>query len=199
MVNPQDFVQVNVQHELQVYDRSLMTMRSEHILHLRARRPSRFFERTFSWSGTGIEKDPKVRSGKDALGHATHRLHGPLVRNGEERIYLIDLGRRLKPGEEEIVEVEQWFIDAGRTFQPFLGHTARIGCEGIDLRVRLPDSLKAQVHEERRRPGVHMPYRREPLLPMDRPGNHGYHDYKVNVSDPEPGVNMRIAWRVESV
>ena len=106
-----DFLRTHAEHQLEVMDRQCMTIRTRHKLTLEARRTSRFFQRPYTWTGSGIEKDPEIISGSDDLGHATHRLHGPIIRSGTKRIFIIDLGREYQSGETVEVEFKQTLLD----------------------------------------------------------------------------------------
>ncbi|TDO14928.1 hypothetical protein EV580_3066 [Mycobacterium sp. BK086] len=188
------FEYLSVAHEMLVVDESSMTIITNHTVHVRALRAERFFERIYCWTGSGVEKDPKVLSKLDDLGHV-HKLHGPVIRNGSERIYLIDLGRRLAEGEEEIIEFEHTFVDVGRTFVPFLGHRAKPGLRDLQLRVLLPDKDRRSVRKECWREGSQHPYQIEMAdpSPCERNGV-TYHAYEFRRDRPEPGDRYRLTW-----
>lgn len=191
------FQQVVIAHELIVVDSQSRTIKSKHTFHIKAARPARFFERVFEWTGSGLEKDPIVTSGVDERKHQHHRLHGPVLKNGMERHYLVDLGRTLEAGDEEVVCLEQTFIDVRGTFEPILSQTIRSGCDEIDLRVHLPSSLRFEVTVEERPKGVELASSIEPIEPDLNPtiGIPGYTTYRLLRRAPAKGMNYGICWK----
>lgn len=184
----------SVEHALEIQDVSSRTIRSLHTWHLVSHRPSRFFERRYEWTGTGIEKDPLVLSGKDPLGHARHRLHGPVIRDGITRIYLVDLGRTCAIGEEELVQVEHLFVDVEGTFRPFLTHKANEGCEEIRLRVAMPLEIATVVRSDMIPNGSTTPLSSDVMAPTALGGRMNLYEYTYHIRTPILGTTYRITW-----
>lgn len=131
-----------VEHQLEVVDRSSTTFRSEHKFSIEATLPSRFFIRDFFWTGSGQEKEPvpEVVSEIDTWGFPIHRIHGPLVREGNSRILIVDLGRTIGIGEKELVHFRHRMKDLEGTFRPFfkVKPSSKIR-DSLVLRVVLPE------------------------------------------------------------
>lgn len=142
------FRQVDVMHSLEFVDDSLLTIRHEAHYVLEATRPERFFRRRFTWTGGGIEKSPELKSGRDSSGYQRQRVHGPLIREGEERLLLIDLGREFETGESVELGLRQTFIDVDASMEPRLGYLVQEGCNRVELRVAFPESLDVAVKRQ---------------------------------------------------
>lgn len=189
----------HVYHTMHALDVSLMTVRTRHRFDLLAIRRERFFERRVDWTGSGIEKDPQILSGKDALGHSRHQLHGPVIRDGITRIMLIDLGRRLEPGDREVVEIEHTFIDVERTLKPFLGAFAREGTKTVTLSLILPDKFVGTVRSEKHPPDSKLPISQEFVQPeVCMLDGIPYRQYVLKEPDAQPGSNYRLSWNAKS-
>jgi hypothetical protein len=176
-----------------------MTFSTTHRYELEALMGGRFFERRYNWTGAGIEKTPIIESGRDVLGHAHHRLHGPVIYEGQWRILLVDLGRDVAPGERESVEIKHTFIDTAGTFQPFLGHTVHsdpeLVPEKLVLEVQLHKTMKRDVRWEVRRAGVSTRLSSGPLTGQD--GLYTWNIPDKNVTEIKPGHYYRIDWNRE--
>ncbi|MBY3102240.1 hypothetical protein HFO69_31830 [Rhizobium laguerreae] len=129
-------------HHLEVVDRASMTFRSEHRFLLEATVPSRFFHHGYFWTGSGAEREtmPEVVSEIDDWGFPQHRIHGPLIVEGDARILVVDLGRTLSPGEQTTVHFRHRMKDLKNTFKPMLQVRPSSSVrEEITLKVTLPN------------------------------------------------------------
>lgn len=194
-----DFFRVRAEHQLEILDRKCTTLRTRHKLTLQAQRKSRFYQRAYIWTGSGIEKDPEIISGRDDLGHATHKLHGPVIRSGTRRLFIIDLGRDYHPGETVEVEFKHTLLDLENKMTPFLGQDATTGCQSLKLTVLIPSSFNATAW--RRSSHVSNPdiatYQAS-LPPLRHPSKFADTDsFTWTIANPEVGYNYRITWKVE--
>lgn len=139
------FTKARVAHTLEVLDDSCTTFRSEHIFLIRAELRSRFFLRRFKWTGSDDEEEPELETTYDKWGHPTQRVHGPVIREGQWRIVVVDLGRALEIGEEDNLHFRHRLRDLNGKFEPFLGHSPKPGTQHINLKVVLPESLSKDV------------------------------------------------------
>lgn len=134
-----------VHHSLEVLDDNSTTFRSDHSFTVEAEIPSRFFVRSYRWTGTDETDTPELDSAYDIWGHPVQRLHGPVIREGQTRIVLVDLGRTLQVGEIERIRIRHSLRDFGKSFQPRLGRQARPGLQQLTLTVTLPAPLADNV------------------------------------------------------
>jgi len=136
-------------HHLEVVDRRSTTFRSEHTFRIQAEVESRFFVRDYYWTGSGVEteKPPEVVSEVDKWGLPFHRMHGPLLVEGNFRIMVVDLGRTLGVGEEETVGFRHQMKDLAGTFQPFfrIKPSTQVR-DTLTLRLTLPDWQGLKCH-----------------------------------------------------
>jgi hypothetical protein len=189
------FRHVRVFHALEFVDIDLRTARNLASFDLEALRPERFFRRSYSWSGVGVEKPPQVLSGRDPLGHAHHRVHGPVLRSGDDRLYLVDLGRTFEQGETESLQLQQTFIDTEGTLKPFLGCTARPGCQHLQLQVIFPNHVQLQVKAETRHRGSRTPIEVSILSSTQERKTGGIRQvFTFETTNPTSGTNFRISW-----
>lgn len=191
------FTRREVAHHLQVMDDSAMTIHSTHSYVLVADRATRFFQRRYEWTGSGVETEPEVLSGIDQLGHRTHRIHGPIVHEaGGDRLLLLDIGRTMQKGDTESVAISHKFVDTGSTFKPFMGHLAYNGCKQITIAVSLPQGLSADVEfEVRSEKGASHPKEREPLAGIEEVDDRlVLSRYEKVIQKPVPGEYYSIVW-----
>lgn len=145
---------IAVWHEMRVLDASAMTIHTRHRYDLRCIATTRFFQRRFTWTGTGIEAQPVIEPAEDEAGHRMHNLHGPVIREGNNRnLMVVDLGRTLDVGDEVSVEMSHRFVDTGGKFVRYVGQKAPAGMRSLDLRLLLPPALPAQVRSARQSDG----------------------------------------------
>ncbi len=184
-------------HRLRVVDMSGMTIRTWHRFELEAKLPTRFFERRSRWTGHGVEKPPNVSSVRSDMQTKRHRLHGPILREGEWRIMLIDLGRTLEKNDTETVAFSQLYIDAQGSFKPFLGATAKDGTRHLELVVELPLSYRGDVYFDTRKPGESSLESRDKLVPGPSvgkgEGDVSYQLYRQTLR-VKSGWYYQIAW-----
>ena len=138
----------DVEHQLEIVDRRATTFRSEHTFVIEALVPSRFFPRTYFWTGSGVEKEqvPEVISDIDAWGLPKQRIHGPLIVEGSSRTLIVDLGRTIEKKEKETVKFRHKMRDLNGTFEPRLGvHPSTQVKNRIELRVIIPDWTDLRV------------------------------------------------------
>lgn len=139
------FAKVRVAHTLEVLDDSCTTFRSEHVFLLRAELRSRFFLRRYKWTGSDDDQEPELETTYDKWGHPTERIHGPVIREGQWRIVVVDLGRSLEVGEERTLHFRHRLKDLNGKFEPYLGHSPKPGTQHISLKVILPPSMSREV------------------------------------------------------
>ena len=138
----------NVDHRLEVVDRSATTFRSEHYFDMKAREPSRFFIREYGWTGSGMasEQVPELVTGIDKWGFPLQRVHGPVVIENNLRILVIDLGRTISKGERVEVRFKHKMKDLSNTFQSRLSFAPSRKIRGtLKLSVSLPDWKQLRV------------------------------------------------------
>ena len=141
------FTWLSVSHAFEVVDASSTTFRSEHIFRVRAEIDTRFFTRHYFWTGSGSvdEPEPLLVCEDDVWGFPQHRVHGPVIIEGTSRILVIDLGRTLVAGQEEVIHFCHRLKDLNHTFDPYIGHLSRPGMKKLDLSVALPEALSENV------------------------------------------------------
>lgn len=146
------FLFCKANHHLEVVDRGSMTFRSEHTFLLEAAVASRFFHHEYFWTGSGAEREtlPEVVSEIDEWGFPQHRIHGPLIVEGNKRILVVDLGKTLQPGEQAVVNFRHRMKDLKGTFVPMLQvrPSSRVR-DHIKLKVSVPNwrGLEVKCHE----------------------------------------------------
>jgi hypothetical protein len=175
-----------------VQDRSDTVHTYLHSERFEAVQPMRFFRRWYQWSGTGQEHEPAALSQSDD-GLYAHRVHGPLIREGAERVYLVYLGRELSRGERDLVTTQQKFIDEQGTFQPYLRHHMRAPLEKLELEVILPRELASNVRTEQ----IDLVSGRSlsAAVPLQDMGDlEGLCHYSYRVKTPRVGVRYGIKW-----
>jgi len=190
------FTRREVSHHLTVVDPSFMTIKSRHTYVLVADRQSRFFQRRYSWTGSGDETPPVVSSGIDQMGHRNHKLQGPVVSEKDNgRLLVVDLGRTLAKGDSETVVIEHSFVDTGQTFKPYMGHLAYTGCKKISIAVSVPKNLSVTAEFEVRKGSSDHSSAREVLegLPEQDDLLELVRFEKV-ISKPVPGEHYAIVW-----
>ncbi len=83
---------------------------------------------------------PEVVSEIDDWGFPQHRIHGPLIVEGDARILVVDLGRTLSPGEQTTVHFRHRMKDLKNTFKPMLQVRPSSSVrDEITLKVTLPN------------------------------------------------------------
>ncbi|MEN5277392.1 hypothetical protein ABE527_10615 [Brucella sp. TWI432] len=136
------FEYLDLESEFEVVDRGSTTFRSDHKIGLKAISATRFLIREYSWSGTGVDREPvpEVVSEEDKWGHPLQRIHGPLICEKRRRIMVVDLGRTLHIDERENVHFRHRMRDLNGTFEPFfeLGPSKRV-LNSIRMRITLPN------------------------------------------------------------
>jgi len=141
----QIFTKEKVFHTLEVLDDACTTFRSEHVFSIRAELRSRFYNRRFQWTGSDDDEEPILQTTYDKWGYPLHRIHGPIIREGPWRIVVVDLGRTLEIGEEDILHFHHRLRDLNGKFEPYLSHAPQPGTKNIILHVILPKSLAHDV------------------------------------------------------
>jgi hypothetical protein len=144
------FTKVRVDHEFEVLDDSSTTFRSQHNFLVRAELRGRFFQRRYQWTGSDEDERPTLETVYDMWGHPQHNIHGPVIREGRWRIILVDLGRTLEIGDQDVVHFHHRLRDLNGKFQPFLGNSPKPGTKYITLKVILPLSLAHDVFYDER-------------------------------------------------
>lgn len=189
------FAHERVLHALEFVDDDLRTVRNLAKFDLAATRDERFFRRKYTWSGSGIEKPPQVLSGRDNLGHAHHRLHGPIIREGVERVYLVDLGREFRKGEQVSLVLQQTFIDVDGTLEPFLACMAREGSKELRLQVSFPAGMHLKVKAQKHPGGSSVPTEAIYIEAEQEKKEGGLRAvYRHREVDPSPGTNFKLTW-----
>jgi hypothetical protein len=143
------FEYLSVSHLLEVVDGGSANFKSEHRFELKAVNPARFFVRNYWWTGSGSDDSlPELISEIDQWGFFRHRIHGPMIVENTSRIVVVDLGRRLQPGETEVVQFKHRMKDLDGTFQPYLRVGPDTVASKVALTVILPESLSREVYYE---------------------------------------------------
>lgn len=107
------------------------------------RHPARFYERRFNWTGTTTQwTTPEVSSSTDGV---EHKVHGPLLNEGNDKLFLIDLGCYVAPNRAIEISTCQKLLDEGRSSRPHLQHAIRRSIGKIRLAVRLPHNLATNL------------------------------------------------------
>jgi hypothetical protein len=140
------FLKTQVSLSLEVLDDASTTFQSEHVYCIKAKGRCRFLSRSFTWTGGGNIDQPEVLCGHDQWGHSLHKVHGPILKEGKHSNVLIDLGKYLEEGEEEIVHLKYRLWNLNGTFEPFLSFSIREGgVEHVSLALILPDGMQKKV------------------------------------------------------
>ncbi len=157
----------------------------------RARARLRFHEVRYRWTGSGVERAPEVIVDEDDPTTDLHRVHGPIVRSGEDRIFLVDLGRDIARGEEATVKYGQALIDRHGTCQPFHRMAVRHPLDRLVMEVVLPAELQSNVRwlvtdlvtDEPAEPSREVtPCESDPNL------------FRVALDDPKVGCRFALHW-----
>jgi hypothetical protein len=169
---------------------------TEHLYFLRAVGRSRFFARKFVWTGGDIGELPELMTPFDKWGYPTQRIHGPLIKDGQFHIMLIDLGRTIEVGEDVEVHFRHNLKNLNATFKPFFGHGLSLGgTEHISLGVVLPVKMQKKV--------TYNIYIKDSNEPLDTPEilhpiyvNSEYVKYEKSIDTPPDQTNrmMKIEW-----
>lgn len=195
----------DVENTFVALDHASSTVRTEHTFQVEALRPHRFFIREYRWvSDEGIEKPPVIHSGSEENGVRTHRLHGPVLKSSDTgRVAVIDLGRLVRPGDIETVQIGHFFISTSPKNPGFVGHLATPGCERIRLRAVLPKNVGSRQSFRSFRSGSESSYRDVPLkagpvgdllAPLNNADD--WVEYSITVDKPKVGERYRIEWDI---
>lgn len=157
------FTTPRVFHTLEILDDACTTFKSEHVILIRAQLRSRFFLRRFMWSGSDDDDAPELDTTFDMWGHPKHKVHGPLIREGRWRIVVVDLGGTFEVGDEDTLHFRHHLRDLTGRFEPFLGHTPKLGTEYLKLQVVLPASVSQDVFFAERTSDTEMVTHTEPM------------------------------------
>jgi len=197
-LSDQDFSRVHADHQLEILDRSHATIRTKHLLTLEARRTSRFYHRYYRWTGSGIEKDPIFVSGRDELGHATHRMHGPIIQTGALRLFLVDLGREYQTGERVDLEFKQTLLDLDGKMERFLGIAVNPGCQSFTLRVLIPEAISVKASALKfPTSSSATPSWKGPVVARPTDGRYGRtNELTFSDTDPQAGFSYQIVWNL---
>lgn len=179
-----------ITHHYEVLDDASTTHRAEDTYWLRARSWFRFFEHRYRWTGSGVERPPRVLPSSDDVHSAYYRIHGPLIRDGENRIFLIDMARDVAPDEDVTVRFEQDLIDHHETFEPRLRKTIRTPIDKLILQVLLPPALRANVRATVRDLVTEAPAAAPVALAPE--GDEGVFRYEID--SPVVGQRYAIEW-----
>ncbi len=189
------FTVISAEMTYQVLDSRWMSIRTHHRFELEATRPHRFYFREYNWDNEkGIEKLPRILSGRQQSGRAAHRLQGPVVSgpNGW-RLLVVDLGRILGPGEREVVEIEHFFVRVAPDADGFVGALAREGMERIHLTAILPNRNDLRLHSKHRA-GSRDTEEWEHIQMLAGTTEAGSIKVTHKISDPTPGRRYRLGW-----
>jgi hypothetical protein len=142
----------------------------------------RFFERSYRWTGLGRETEPTI------LGH-NKKLHGPVVRDDEWRLFIIDLGRTYLSGQPVKVGWEITAEEPTHTMTPWLQHFVRASISELTLSVTPPSSYsETQAHLLVIDPATDMPI--EPAKEAKWTGS----EWIGSPLSPQPGYKYRLQW-----
>lgn len=142
------FTVVTAEMTYEVLDRRWMSIRTHHVFKLRAEKPHRFYFREYFWDNEqGIEKPPRLLSGRKPSGRTAHRLLGPVIVGPKgSRLLVIDLGRVVEPGQTEIVEIEHFFVRVSPEDEGYVGARGQDGMEQVQLTAILPARPDLRPH-----------------------------------------------------
>lgn len=188
------FMVLSCEHVLEVLDDNSTTFRSEHKFLVQALLPSRFFERSYLWSGTDHTDAPEVSCPTDLWGHPLNRVHGPVIREGPARIVLVDLGRQLPVGETATVCISHELRDFGATFQPRLGVRGRPGLKSAVLSVILPSRLAGKVTYRELMRDTEFDQHIEPVLGIALSGSRVEFRKEIAMSHASINRTYRLCW-----
>jgi hypothetical protein len=179
-VQPFDTLSAELTYE--VLDGSAVSHSFRKQVKVRATQPVRFFENTFHWTGRGRIEPP-------VLANPQHSVHGPMILEGDQQVWMIYLGRQLAEGELETIELTQTLVDQQGVAQPYLRFSVVNPLDKLVLRVALPTSIQNHVRSEvwdlsRGR------FRAPPELMLPR--DNGM--FVVEVDDPIVGVRYGVSW-----
>jgi hypothetical protein len=180
-----------IHHCYTVLDGASTSFHVTDTMRFRARTRLRFYERRYRWTGSGVERSPEMIVNDDDPTSELHRVHGPVVRSDEDRIFLIDLGRDLARGEVATVTYRQALIDRHGMCQPFHRKAVRHPLDQLVLEVVLPPELQSNV-----RWVVTSLLTDEPVQPsqpvMANPSDPN--SFRVAIEHPEVGHRFGIHW-----
>ena len=111
---------------------------------------TRFFERRFRWTGSGVIDPPRVTGTINGVPTEMHR-HGPIYQNRTFSAYLVDLGAFLEPGTDVSITTVGRFVDETGTFEPVLAIDVRPGIDRVEMGVTFrtpPTELKAHFFHD---------------------------------------------------
>jgi hypothetical protein len=192
-----NFITHSAQHVLEVIDSRSTTFRTKHILIVSPTTAARFYVRRFDWTGaTGPDEPlPEVVTEHDVWGTPKHKIHGPLVTQGIERIVVVDLGRTLARGEREKLVFSHTLKDFGGSFQRVLGvrpDAEESEIENLELTVTLPANGSVNVRYEKYQAPDHVldVTKLEPTIDGD-----GRLSYSIKLPSPQRDkFGHRITW-----
>ncbi|WP_459975243.1 hypothetical protein [Nocardioides pyridinolyticus] len=109
----------------------------------RLRYDARFYERRYRWTGSPTRViEPEVLSSSGAV---RHKLHGPVLREGDDALFLVDLGQTLAANRKVEISTRNQLLDEGGTFQPYLRHRISASTGALTLRIRIPPETFVNV------------------------------------------------------
>jgi len=196
------FIRRKVSHRLRALDPDHQTIVTEHEYDLEASRPSRFFQRRYTWTGHGAEGRPVVHPHADKEGHTTHRLQGPVIlEEARGRLMVVDLGTTLKVtkdgGETSKLRISHRFVDTAGDFNRRLGHIAYEGCIFISLRVTLPRGEWPMECVTRRVDESKVLERVETAGRDLKVGRALVTEYLWEIENPHPNFHYALDWKVD--
>jgi hypothetical protein len=190
------FLKTHVSHHMEVLDEAATSFRSEHVYVIKARGRCRFFCRRFRWTGGDTIQEPDVVCDYDQWGHPRHRMHGPVIKEGDWFIWLIDLGQTLEVGKEDIVHLRHSLHSLNGTFEPFLNFgIGNGGVEHVTLAVTLPPAFIGKVsYSESTRPSGQITH--SEILEPKRIQQSGGKLYEkiCDLNGTETNMNLRLDW-----
>ncbi|MGB0871991.1 MAG: hypothetical protein ACPGYP_02520 [Solirubrobacterales bacterium] len=140
-----------------------------------------------------MESDPVFVTGVDQLGYRRHRLHGPVLREGQSRIFLVNLGHLFNPGDQETVEFTHTFIDIEKTFEPRLGIATHNEMAQVELRVVLPIEIESNVFIEEHVTGQHGAIDRHSITGITSDDGR-YSAFEWRTDTPKVGMTYQLTW-----
>lgn len=105
---------------------------------------ARFYERRYRWTGSQTQAiEPEVLS---SSGNVHHKIHGPVLREGDDAVFLVDLGQTLAAKRKVEITTRHVLLDEGGTFQPYLRQRVSSAIGSLTLRVKVPPSTFVNVN-----------------------------------------------------
>lgn len=154
--------------------------------------PTRFFERRFHWTGSGVIDTPRVEGQIDG-GPVSMKRHGPLYQIDALSAYLVDMGRLVARGSRPEIVTTGRFIDEAMQFEPYLSVKSAATLATLSATVRLRRRVK--VRAEHKSPPDEGDLFAPPATPIEvvEEQSEGFYNYRVRPEVVQQGHYV-ISW-----